>query len=86
MTSLPTILLGEVPRETLVPSLEGGGGILFEKPRGLARPENKAEAILLVLDPEESPWEVAERIRWALRVATQELQGEPSQNARLPAY
>lgn len=86
MTSLPRILLGEVPSETLVPSLERGSGILFEAPRGLARPENRAEAILLVLEPDESPWEVAETIRWAMRVATQDLRNEPSQNARLPVY
>lgn len=86
MTSVPKILLGEVARDTVIPSLEDGEAILFEKPLGVARPDHKAEAILLVLEPEESPWEVAERIRWALRVATQELEYAPRQNARLPAF
>jgi hypothetical protein len=86
MTSVPTILLGEVTRDAVTPGSEDSREILFEKPMGVARPENKAEAILLVLEPDESPWEVAEMVRWALRVATQRLQNEPLQNARLPVY
>ena len=67
MTSPAKNLVGEVKREGVIRSLEDGGGILFQKPLGLAKPEDRADAVLVVLEPEQSPREVAEIILWALR-------------------
>ena len=67
MTSPATILLGEVERRGVIEMLEEDGRVLFEKPRGLAQPEDKAQAVLLVLEPGQDPREVAEVILWALR-------------------
>jgi hypothetical protein len=67
MTSQATILLGEVDRRGMNHCSEDGGEILFEKPRGLAKPEDHAEAVLVVLEPDQNPREVAELILWALR-------------------
>ena len=67
MTSPATILLGEVKRGGMVRSLEDDGGVLFEKPLGLAKPEGRAEAVLVVLEPDQNPREVAEIILWAMR-------------------
>ena len=51
----------------MIRSLDAGEEILFEKPLGLAKPEDRVEAILVVLEPEQSPREIAEMILWALR-------------------
>ena len=67
MTSPAKILVSEVKREGVIRSLEDGGGIWFQKPLGLDRPEDKAEAILVILEPEQSPREVAKILLWALR-------------------
>ncbi len=67
MTSPPTILLGEVTKEVVFNSREGSTGIVFEKPLELLKPETKCGAILVVLEPDQNPREVAETILWALR-------------------
>jgi hypothetical protein len=67
VTSAAKILAGEVNRQGVICSLEGGEEILFQKTRGSARPEDKANAILVVVEPEQSPGEVAEIILWALQ-------------------
>ena len=67
MASPASILLGEVKRRGTVHSLENEGGILFERPLGPIRPEDRAEAVLVVLEPGQNPREVAEVILWALR-------------------
>jgi hypothetical protein len=67
MASPATILLGGVERRGMMDSLENRGGILFEKLLGLAKPEGKAQAVLVVLEPNQDPREIAEVILWALR-------------------
>jgi hypothetical protein len=44
-----------------------GEGILSKKPQGITALEDRANAILVVLKPDQSPKEVAQRILWALR-------------------
>ena len=67
MTSPAKILIGEVNRRGITQSPEDVGEILFEKPLGLGKPEDNAEAVLVVLKPDQNPREIAELILWALR-------------------
>jgi hypothetical protein len=67
MASPVAVLLGEVKREGMMHCLEHNGEIVFERPLGIARPDGKAEAVLVVLEPGQNPREVAEVILWALR-------------------
>ena len=67
MTSPATILIGGVRRERLDQDLDGPEGILFMKTRGITLFEDRANAVLVVLEPDQNPREVAETILWALR-------------------
>ncbi len=67
MTSPATILIGGVRRERLDQDLDGPEGILFMKTRGITLSEDRANAVLVVLEPDQNPREVAETILWALR-------------------
>jgi hypothetical protein len=67
MMTPATILIGGVQPDKLYQNLNGGGGILFKKPPGITALEDRANAILVVLKPDQSPKEVAETILWALR-------------------
>jgi hypothetical protein len=67
MTSPATILIGGVRRERLDQDLDGPEGILFMKTRGITLFEHRANAVLVVLEPDQNPREVAETILWALR-------------------
>jgi hypothetical protein len=67
MTLPAEILIGEVNSRGTNSLPEDDGEILFEKPRGLARSGDHAEAVLVVLEPDQNPREVAELILWALR-------------------
>jgi hypothetical protein len=67
MMTPATILIGGVQPDKLYQNLNGGGGILFRKPPGITALEDRANAILVVLKPDQSPKEVAETILWALR-------------------
>jgi hypothetical protein len=39
----------------VIRSLENGAGILFREWLGLAKPQDRADAVLVVLEPEQSP-------------------------------
>ena len=67
MMTPATILIGGVRPDRLDQNLNDGGGILFKKPPGITALENRANAVLVVLKPDQSPKEVAETILWALR-------------------
>ena len=67
MMSPATVLLGDIRREKLNQNLNGGEGILFNKPPGRSALDDRPNAILVVLEPDQNPREVAETILWALR-------------------
>ena len=67
MTSPATILIGGVRRERLDQDLDGPEGILFKKPPQITLLDDRANAVLVVLEPVQNPREVAETILWALR-------------------
>lgn len=67
MTSPAIILVGEVNMESVRRNLDEGNGITFQKPLGFANKADWANAVLVVLEPEQSPAEAAETILWALR-------------------
>ena len=62
-----TILVGGVRREEIQRNPDPVEGILFRKVPEITLLEERANAVLVVLQPEQSPWEVAETILWALR-------------------
>ena len=62
-----SILIGGVRPERLDQNLNNGEGILFRKPPGITALEDRANAVLVVLEPDQSPKEVYETILWALR-------------------
>lgn len=50
---------GRIPNE--------GGQITFTEQKGISLSNERTEAVLVVLEPTQSPREVAETILWALR-------------------
>lgn len=62
-----TILVVGVRREQLDHNPNGDEGILFRKPPQITLFDDRANAVLVVLEPDQSPREVAETILWALR-------------------
>ena len=61
------ILVGSVPIDTMGQNVNDRREITFREQRGISALEEKTEAVLVVLEPTQSPKEVAETILWALR-------------------
>ena len=67
MMTPETILVGGVSRQEMDTKPSGRKGIVFRQTRGITLLDERSNAVLVVLKPEENAREVAETILWALR-------------------
>jgi hypothetical protein len=67
MTFPSAILYGGVRRERLNRRIELGEHLPFEDPPGLDVSDDRPNAILVVLEPDQNPREIGEKILWTLR-------------------
>lgn len=61
------ILVGSVQIHAEGQNSNDGGEITFREKKGISLSRDQNEAVLVVLEPTQSPQEVAETILWALR-------------------